>query len=155
MGKLNAQALASITGTVTDSSGAVIANANVTVTNDATNIKKTTVTSSAGSYTVTDLLPGIYTVKVEIAGFEASVHNGVGVETAHAATVDAVLQPGNTTTTVEVKENVITLDTTQPDLNTTIENKVVHELPNEVSRRSRQADRSIRLSRAGRNGQYF
>ncbi len=65
-GKLNAQALASITGTVTDSSGvflpdraAASANANVTVTNDATNVKKTKVTSSAGSYTVTDLLPGI------------------------------------------------------------------------------------------------
>jgi hypothetical protein len=146
-GRLNAQALASITGTVTDSSGAVIANANVTITNDATNVKKTTVTSSAGSYTITDLLPGIYTVKVEIAGFEASVHNGVGVETAHAATVDAVLQPGNTTTTVEVKENVITLDTTQPDLNTTIENKVVQELPNEVQGgRGRQIDQFVFLA---------
>jgi len=145
--KLNAQALASITGTVTDSSGAVIANANITVTNDATNVKKTTVSSSAGSYTVTDLLPGIYTVRVEVAGFEASVHNGVGVETAHAATVDAVLQPGNTATTVEVKENEIALDTTQPDLNTTIENKVVQELPLEIGGgRGRQIDAFVFLA---------
>ncbi len=139
--------MASITGTVTDSSGAVVGNATVTVTNDATNVKKTTATSSAGSYTVTDLLPGIYTVRVENPGFEASVHNGVGVETAHAATVDAVLQPGNTTTTVEVKENVITLDTTQPDLNTTIENKVVQELPLEISGgRGRQIDAFVFLA---------
>jgi hypothetical protein len=146
-GTLHAQALASITGTVTDSSGAVVANATVTVTNDATNVAKTTVSSSAGSYTVTDLLPGIYTVKMESAGFEASVHRGVGVETAHAATVDAVLQPGNTATTVEVKENEIALDTTQPDLNTTIENKVVQELPNEVQGgRGRQIDQFVFLA---------
>ena len=69
-GKLNAQALASITGTVTDTSGAVVANANVTVTNDATNVSKTTASSSAGSYTVTDLIPGTYTVKVESPGFQ-------------------------------------------------------------------------------------
>ncbi len=146
-GKLYAQALASITGTVTDSSGAVVANATVSVTNDATNVKKTTLSSSAGSYTVTDLLPGIYTVRVESAGFEASVHNGVGVETAHAATVDAVLLPGNTSTTVEVKENEIALDTTQPDLNTTIENKVVQELPNQVQGgRGRQIDAFVFLA---------
>jgi hypothetical protein len=146
-GKLNAQALASITGTVTDTSGAVVADATVSVTNDATNVKKTTVSSSAGSYTITDLLPGIYTVRVEIAGFQASIHSGVGVETAHAATVDAVLQPGNTTQTVEVTESAIALDTTQPDLNTTIENKVVQELPNQVqSGRGRQIDQFVFLA---------
>ena len=146
-GKLSAQALASITGTVTDTSGAVIANANVTVTNDATNVKKTTVSSSAGSYTVTDLLPGSYTVKVEIAGFQASIHTGVGVETAHAATVDAVLQPGNATQVIEVHETAIALDATQPDLNTTIENKVVQELPAEISGgRGRQIDTFVFLA---------
>ena len=137
---LHAQTVSSITGTITDSSGAVVANATVTVTNDATNVKKVVTSNSAGSYTVTDLNPGTYTVTVENAGFQASVHNGVGVEVARAATVDAVLQAGSTSQTVQVTENAIALDTTQPDLNTTIENKVVQELPNEVSRRTRPAD---------------
>jgi len=146
-GDLHAQALASITGTVTDTSGAVVGNASITITNDATNVKRTTVSSSAGSYTITDLIPGIYTVKVESAGFQASIHNGVGVEVAHAATVDAVLQPGNATQVIEVTENAIALDTTQPDLNTTIENKVVQELPLEISGgRGRQIDAFVFLA---------
>lgn len=51
------QTLSSINGTVTDSSGAVVANAKVTVKNDATQVAKTAETSSAGTYTVTDLIP--------------------------------------------------------------------------------------------------
>jgi hypothetical protein len=146
-GLLNAQTVSSITGTVTDSSGGVMPNATVTVTNDSTNVKKTVTTNSAGSYTVTDLLPGTYTVTVTNAGFQSAVLRGTTVEVAHAATVDAVLQAGNTTQTIEVQENAIALDTTQPDLNTTIENKVVQELPNEVSGgRGRQIDNFIFLA---------
>ncbi len=142
-----AQTLASIDGTVTDSSGAIIANAKVSVTNDATNVTKTAITSSAGTYTITDLIQGTYTVKVENAGFQASVHKGVTVEVARAATVDAVLSAGETTQTVEVHEDVIALDTTQPNLNTTIENKVVEALPNEVSGgRGRQIDALVFLA---------
>jgi outer membrane receptor protein involved in Fe transport len=146
-GLLSAQTVSSITGTVTDASGAVVANATVTVTNDATGVKKTTTTNSAGSYNVTDLLPGTYTVKVEDAGFSSALLQGIGVEVAHAATVDAVLKTGSTTETVTVQENAISLDTTQPDLNTTIENKVVQELPNQVSGgRGRQIDSLIFLA---------
>src|SRR6185437_3652593 len=57
-GSLSAQTLSSINGTVTDSSGAVVGTAKVTVTNDATHVSKTAETSSAGTYTVTDLIPG-------------------------------------------------------------------------------------------------
>jgi outer membrane receptor protein involved in Fe transport len=144
---LRAQTVASITGTITDASGAVVPNAKVTVTNNATNVTKTVTSNSAGTYVVTDLLPGTYTVTVEDAGFQTSVHNGVGVDVAHASTVDAVLQTGNAATTVQVTENAIALDTTQPDLNTTIENKVVQELPLEVSNgRGRQIDSFVFLA---------
>ncbi len=144
---LQAQTVSSITGTITDSSGAIVANATVTVTNNATNVTKKVTSNSAGSYTVSDLLPGTYTVRVEDPGFQTAVLNGVGVEVAHAATVDATLQAGATTQTVEVQENAIALDTTQPDLNTTIENKVVQELPNEISGgRGRQIDAFVFLA---------
>ena len=64
-----------------------------------------------------------------------------------AATVDAVLSAGETTQTVEVHEDVIALDTTQPNLNTTIENTVVQALPNEVSGgRGRQIDSFVFLA---------
>ncbi|MBV9308139.1 MAG: carboxypeptidase regulatory-like domain-containing protein, partial [Acidobacteriaceae bacterium] len=60
------QTLSAINGTVTDATGGVVANAKVTVTNNATQVSKTAVTSSAGTYTVTDLIPGMYTVKVDL-----------------------------------------------------------------------------------------
>ena len=144
---LHAQTLSSITGTVTDTSGAVVPNAKVTVANDATGVLKTAATSSAGTYTVTDLNPGRYTVTVDVAGFQSSVHQGVGVDVGRSSNVDAVMQTGNTQQTVTVSESAIALDTSAPSLNTTIENKVVQELPNQVSGgRGRQIDNFIFLA---------
>jgi len=144
------QALQGIAGTVTDATGAVIPNATVTETNIATNVSKTAVTSSAGTYQFTDLIPGTYTVKVESPGFQASVHSGVGVSVARVSNVDAVLQPGKTEQTVNVTESAIALDTTQPALGTTIENKVVQELPDQVGQggdnRGRQIDQFVFLA---------
>lgn len=143
------QALQGITGTVTDATGASVPNAKVTATNDATAVSKTAVTSSAGTYEFNDLIPGTYTVKAEAPGFQAAVHSGVGVEVSRFSTVSPVLQPGSTTQTVNVTENVIAIDTTQPELGTTIENKVVQELPLELDRgdgRGRQIDDFIFLA---------
>ncbi len=145
--QLSAQTVSSITGTITDSSGAVVPNATVTVTNVNTGVAKTATSNSAGSYEVTDLIPGSYTVKVEDPGFQTSLLSNITVDVAHASTVNATLQPGNTSSTVQVTESAISLDTTQPDLNTTIENKVVQELPNEISGgRGRQIDNFVFLA---------
>jgi hypothetical protein len=142
-----AQTLSSINGTVTDTSGGVVANAKVTVINNGTQVSKTAMTSSAGTYTVTDLIPGTYTVKMDLAGFQTSVHEGVGVDVGRNSTVDAVLQPGSTGQTVTVTESPIALDTSMPSLNTTIENKVVQELPLALpGGRGRQIDSFIFLA---------
>ncbi len=144
---LRAQALSSITGTVTDASGAVVPNAKITVTNTATQVVSHSVSSSSGTYTVTDLIPGTYTVQVESSGFQLSVHNGVLVEVGRPSTVDVALQTGNVTQTVEVQEDVITLNTTQPELGTTIENAVVEALPVEIGGgRGRQIDQFVFLA---------
>jgi len=143
----SAQALSGINGTVVDSSGAVVPNAKVTVTNNATNVSRTTDTSSAGTYDITDLIPGVYTVKIEMPGFQASIHNNVGIEVAKSSTVNATLQPGNTEQTVEVTGSLVALETEQPSLGTTIENKVVQELPNEITGgRGRQIDNFVFLA---------
>jgi hypothetical protein len=62
-----------ILGTVTDSTGAVIPNATVTITNTATNQSSTVKTSGSGSYIVSQLIPGPYKIKVEAPGFTISV----------------------------------------------------------------------------------
>jgi hypothetical protein len=144
---LRAQALSGVTGTVVDQTGAVVPSAKVTVTNVATQLAKRTVTSSSGSYTVTDLLPGTYTVQVEDPGFQVAIHSGILVEVGRNATADITLQAGNVSQTVEVQESGITLNTTQPDLGTTIEHAVVEALPTEISGgRGRQIDSFVFLA---------
>src|SRR5271166_4082837 len=77
--RLNAQALSGINGTVTDTSGAAIEGASVKITNVDTNVSRTVETTSAGTFYITDLIPGTYDVRVEKSGFQASVQKGVTV----------------------------------------------------------------------------
>src|SRR5579863_2173730 len=67
---LRAQVLSGITGTVTDASGDVIVSANVTAANTSTGVASHTVTTSAGTYVITDLIPGVYSVRVDMPGFK-------------------------------------------------------------------------------------
>ena len=94
---LCAQAVTRINGTVTDQAGAAIPDAKVTVTNVDTNVSKTTMTTSAGTYLVTDLIPGTYTVKVEKTGFNAYVSKNVVVTGGETGTANATLTPGTVT----------------------------------------------------------
>jgi len=77
---LSAQSLSSLLGTVIDSTGAAIEGAKVVAKNNATGVQKNSVTTSAGTYNITDLNPGRYTVTVDLAGFQSSVHEGVNME---------------------------------------------------------------------------
>jgi len=141
---LRAQALSGITGTVTDQSGAVVPDAKVTVANTARGVVSTAVTSSAGTYTITDLVPGAYTVKTEKAGFATSVSHNVIVEVGRNASADAVLKPGSITENVEIIAQPISLETSEPELGASLETKVVNELPlplgSDIGARGRQID---------------
>ncbi len=146
---LHGQALSSITGTVTDATGGVMPNVKITVTNTATQVASHSVTSSSGTYTVTDLIAGTYTVQAENPGFQTAVHNGVVVDVGRPSTVDISMQTGNVAQSVEVQETAITLNTTEPELNTTIENAVVQALPVELDEgdgRGRQIDSFVFLA---------
>ncbi len=158
--RVHAQALSGILGTVTDSSGAIIPGAEVTVTNDATKVARTTSTTSAGTYRITDLLPGTYTVKIEKAGFAAFVRNGVYIDVGTIGTANASLNPGSAAQVVEVTSPAISLETAQPELGTTIENKMVQELPEElgnqggVGPRGRQIDAFLFLAPGTQGGAF-
>src|SRR5690348_511612 len=80
MPSLFGQATSGITGTVTDTSGAVVSDASVVATNNDTGVVSPTTTSSAGGFTLIDLNPGTYTVRVEKTGFQAFVTKSVVVE---------------------------------------------------------------------------
>src|ERR1700740_1154340 len=127
---VHAQSLSGIKGTVLDESGATVSSAKVTATNVGTGVKSFATTSSAGTYTITDLNPGTYTVSIEKDGFETSVLNNVVVDPGgRQSSADTVLKTGSTTERVEIVAQSISLETSQPDLGATIEHKVVEELP--------------------------
>jgi hypothetical protein len=150
----SAQAVAGITGTVTDSSGAVIPNANVTITNEATGVTNKAVTNGAGTYRVIGLLPGTYRINVEAPGFQKFNTTGVRVEVSTIATINPTLATGEVSQTVTVTSESVALNTTQPQIGSTIEPAVVASLPVEVSGRGRQVD-SLQFLAPGVTGSTF
>src|SRR5260370_26399661 len=92
----------SLLGTITDSSGASVANTKVTITDTNTGISRTTNTNESGNYNFSDLPPGTYTVSAEVTGFKRASRAGVDVVVNTSVRVDLSLQPGNITETVEV-----------------------------------------------------
>src|SRR5579884_2259224 len=111
--RLHAQAVTGISGTVMDTSGAVIPGAQVTITDVSNGVRSKTVTSSAGTFTVVGLIPGNYSVVVEAKGFKSAQAN-LTVEVAKISTTSFKMTVGATTSTVQVKASALTLQTTSP-----------------------------------------
>ena len=92
----------SIVGTVTDSNGAAVANATVTVTNNATADKRIATTSDSGEYQVLTLLPGQYSVTIEGAGFKRYVRDAVDVQVEQTTRINAQMVVGAVTEEITV-----------------------------------------------------
>jgi outer membrane receptor protein involved in Fe transport len=120
----------SILGTVSDSSGAAIAQARVTVKNADTGFTRETQTAEDGSYAIPELPIGNYTVTVEKPGFQASVTTNVRVEVAIDRRVDATLKPGDIAQRIEVSgETLAQVETTQNILGGSFQSREVLDLP--------------------------
>src|ERR1700761_2474690 len=92
----------SIGGSVSDSTGAAVPGATVSVVNKATNETRTFSTDSAGSFTVSALIPGVYQIRVEAQGFKISIADNVTVAQGANTRVDPVLTVGSISQTVSV-----------------------------------------------------
>ena len=113
---------AEITGTVADQSGAVIAGAKVTVTNQATNTVREVETGETGNYTVPFLTPGIYNVRAELEGFSTATRTGVELQVGTAARINFAMEIGNITEQIEVVATGEMLATEGTAVGTVIEN---------------------------------
>jgi hypothetical protein len=119
-----------ILGTVTDSTGAVVGGAKVTVRNVGTGLTRTTQTSADGSYSVPELPIGTYTVNVSQSGFQTSVTSGVVVDVASERRVDTALKTGQVSQTVEVSgEELAQVETTSAELGGVLTTQTIENLP--------------------------
>ena len=119
----------SIVGTVTDPSGAVIGAASITITNMDTNISVKATTDQSGNYVVTPLAIGRYSVTVEAAGFKKSVRTDITVNVQDRVRVDAALEVGAVTDTVEVQAAAPLLQTDTSYLGQVVNSKEIVDLP--------------------------
>src|SRR5580658_8836016 len=118
-----------VLGTVTDSSGAVVVNAKVTLTDPDTKISRSTQSNESGNYNFADVPPGNYVVTVEQTGFKRETRRDISLLVNSSQRVDIQLTPGSVTETVEVTGAPPMLQTDRADTGRKIDQMVVSELP--------------------------
>jgi hypothetical protein len=128
-----------VLGAVTDSSGAAVVGAKVTLTEANTNVSHTGQSNESGNFVFPDLPPGNYSVTVEMTGFKKEQRRDVALLVNTTQRVDIQLQPGNITETIEVTGAAPQLQTDSADTGRKIDTMVVSELPVLISNRNYQA----------------
>jgi hypothetical protein len=118
-----------ISGTVTDSTGAVIANATVTATSVRTNVATTRNTTSAGDFNITPLVPDVYVVTVTAKGFETFVQKNITVDALQTATVNMALTVGAASATITVNDAPPVLETADAQIGAVMDNEMYSSLP--------------------------
>ncbi len=124
-----AQSTATLGGTVTDATGAVVANAKVVATNQATGVETATQTDSAGAYLLPSLPIGTYRIQVTAQGFRSSIISNLKLEVATALTQNIQLIVGEAAEKIEIVADAALVDTTTTGVGQVINDKVVQEIP--------------------------
>jgi hypothetical protein len=120
---------AQIRGVVADQTGAMVSNATITITNDATNISATAHSDDRGQYILTGLRPAVYTIKVTGLGFRTQEKTNVVLQVDQQTTINFTLAPAGATTTIEVIQAAPLLDTESANLGTDVTNEYVRDIP--------------------------
>jgi hypothetical protein len=116
-------------GTVTDSTGATVPGAQVTITNTGTGYTRTTKTNTQGEYRLEFLPVGSYNAEITGNGFKKVVRTGIVLLADQPARVDAQLQLGQVNETVEVSSEIPLVNTSNPEIGRTIETQEIVNLP--------------------------
>jgi hypothetical protein len=119
----------SIGGTVSDSTGAVVAGAKIVARNAATGTTSESVTSSAGTFSFSNLNPGNYDLTVTFSGFKAAHQNAVIVQVGTTTAQNITLQPGDVTESVTVTSAAPTIESETSDIGTVVSTRQVLDLP--------------------------
>ena len=120
---------ATVTGTVKDSSGAVLPGAKVSIKNVATGIDRSVTADSAGFYSVPNLTPGVYEVTVATPGFSTSVQSGIGLTVGAQQVLNVIMQVGTVTQQVQVTAAAPSVELASSALGALVNSTTVRELP--------------------------
>jgi hypothetical protein len=120
---------ASLTGIVTDETGAAVPGATVTATNQATNVEYTSVSNDAGSYTMTSLPVGTYVIKAELSRFKTAASKPIAMEAKQVVRLDFKLELGAVEETVEVKSDTPVMQTETATVGSVISGTTLSALP--------------------------
>src|SRR5688572_30733110 len=118
-----------ITGVVTDSTNAAVPAATVIITNVATNQAQQVSTTNTGEYNVPGLPPGTYRMEASATGFKKTIRESVVLTAASTLRVDARLEVGQVSESVEVSTDIAQVQTENAKVTTAVQNKLVDELP--------------------------
>ena len=129
LGMLAQEFRGTITGSVTDATGAQIAGAKVTVTEIHTNTKTQTVSDSSGHYTAPFLLPGDYDIAGASPGFKEALRKGVHVGAGDHSVIDIKLDIGDAAQSIEVTADVPLINSENASVGQAITSKEVEDLP--------------------------
>jgi hypothetical protein len=120
---------ASIQGTVTDATGAVIPNAAVTIIANATQVKRTVSSSGSGLYSFPNVPVGTYTLNVSVAGFQSYTRTNVVLEVGSSIAVNVQMTVGRTDEKIEVRAEGLALQTEDASFKQTVDQQTVTEMP--------------------------
>src|SRR5579862_1902430 len=120
---------AQIRGIITDSSGAVVPNANVVLTEVGTNLPRITRSDSSGQYILRGLRPSTYVLRVEAPGFQGIEQKRIVLQVDQETSLNYTLRPARISTEVQVTEAAPLLDTQSSSLGTDVTNEYVKEIP--------------------------
>jgi hypothetical protein len=120
---------AQVRGVVKDQTGAIVPEATVTITNDATGITTVARSDGQGFYILTGLRPAVYTIRAEMKGFQAAEQKNVVLAVDQQTTIDFTLRPPGVKETVQVTEAAPLLDTESASIGTDVTNEYVRDTP--------------------------
>jgi Carboxypeptidase regulatory-like domain/TonB-dependent Receptor Plug Domain len=118
-----------LSGTITDRSGAGVPKAEVVITNSATGIARSITTNREGFYTAANLLPANYEIAVSATGFNTEIKRGIVINVGSQPVFNLVLKIGSVSALVEVTDEASTVQLTSSDISATVNATTIRELP--------------------------
>ena len=121
--------LSNVRGIVTDAKGGVVVGASVSLANQTTGLTRNAMTDETGSYLFNNIVPGVYTLAVEMSGFKKHTETALDVTASRTVRVDVSLQVGELTQTVEVAAEAPLVETETPTVSFSARNEIMNRVP--------------------------